>query len=119
MAGARKRKAKPTRKRETFRARKPINWVHGARKYLHRLAKVVRANGNIIEAYELLFANKMILDCWNFGKPGLLVGMIYTSDWRAWRDVTAHPKQQRPDLPSADDLDRIAEEVESARMTER
>lgn len=92
MTRARKPKPDHTARRVTQRTRKPINWVMGARAYLHKLAKKVRADGHLEEAYDLLFASRMILDCWNIGEPGLLVGMFYTPDWRSWRDVTEqHP----------------------------
>lgn len=104
-------------RRVTMRTRKAINWVMGARAHLHFWAKKARANGHPEEAYDLLFASRMILDCWNVGEPGLLVGMFYTPDWRAWRDVTAQPKPEPPGLPSARDLDRIAEESLAAECT--
>lgn len=110
MSRARKAKSEIKPRRVTQRNRKAINWIIGARAHLHYWARKARANDHLSEAYDLLFASRMILDCWNIGEPGLLVGMFYTPDWRAWRDVTAQPKPEPPGLPSAADLDRIAEE---------
>jgi len=116
-AATQKKPRKPPR--HTQHAHKPLNWVTGSRAYLHKLAKKARANGHVGEAYDLLFASRMILDCWNIGEPGLLVGMFYTPDWRSWRDVTAQPKPESPGLPSAQDLDRVEEEERIAIATEK
>ncbi len=92
MPRTRKPKPQVAKRRETLRTRKPVCWIIGARKYLHKLAKKVRADGHLEEAYDLQFASRMILDCWNIGEPGLAVGMFYTPDWRSWRDITEqHP----------------------------
>lgn len=84
------RERKP--RRVTQRSRKPISWVHGARAHLHKLAKKLRKDNHPGEAYDVLFASRMILNAWNTGEPDLLVGMFYTPDWRSWRDITAQPK---------------------------
>jgi hypothetical protein len=65
----------------------------------------------------MFFASRMILNAWNTGEPDLLVGMFYTPDWRSWREITAQPKCEQSGLPSADDLDRIAEEEKIADAT--
>jgi len=90
----RTRKAKQDRpaRRVTQRTRKAINWVMGARAHLHRLGKMLRTDGHFDEADAMFFASRMILNAWNTGEPDLLVGMFYTPDWRAWRDITAQPK---------------------------
>jgi hypothetical protein len=102
----------------TQRDRKPVRWIMGARSYLHRLAKKEHALNHLTEAYNLLFASRMILNAWNTGEPDLLVGMFYTPDWRSWRDITAQPKPELPGLPSAEDLDRIAEEERVTHATQ-
>jgi hypothetical protein len=88
----RKAPRKGKTRRVTQRKLKPINWVMGARTYLHRLGKKLRADDHFAEAGEMFFASRMILNAWNTGEPDLLVGMFYTPDWRAWRDITAQPK---------------------------
>jgi hypothetical protein len=75
------------------------------------MAVKMRKNGHLEESYELLFASRMILDCWNIGEPGLLVGMFYTPDWRAWRDTTAQPKPKPPGLPAVSMPNESAQEV--------